>query len=155
MYEDWLSKAKASKSTGQSERTIERMVARGEIRQAYRRVPGRRPLAVLNPEDVERLKAQTVQPVMSEYGATPVVTTEDRQIAPVGITPRQGLAELLTAILERQRPAYFPRYLDIPTAAEYVGLPERYLRRMVGEGKLPALKTGRGWRVRRDHLDAM
>jgi hypothetical protein len=58
-YGDWLTKSEAAAATGHSERTIERFVLRGILRQSYRRVPNRRPLAVINPSDIQRLAAKT------------------------------------------------------------------------------------------------
>jgi hypothetical protein len=57
-YDQWPSKEEASQQIGISVRTLERLVRRREIKQAYRRVPNRRPLAVLNPVDLAKVAAQ-------------------------------------------------------------------------------------------------
>jgi excisionase family DNA binding protein len=47
-------------------------------------------------------------------------------------------------------------FLRIPEAAEYIGLPEGYLRRLIREKKLAAITEGvRGWRIRRQDLDKL
>jgi hypothetical protein len=47
--------------TGLSQRTIYRMVAEGRLRQGQRRVPGRRPMAVFDPEAVAEISASTIR----------------------------------------------------------------------------------------------
>jgi hypothetical protein len=58
-YTGWPTKAEAAELLGMSEKTIERLATRGEIQQAYRRIPNRRPTPVFNPADIETLKGQT------------------------------------------------------------------------------------------------
>jgi excisionase family DNA binding protein len=40
-------------------------------------------------------------------------------------------------------------------AAQFSGLPQSYLRRLVTSGQLKALKTGSGWRIPRVALEAL
>ena len=57
----WITKPEAAELLQCSEKSIERYASQGKLRQAWRRVPGRRPLAVYCPEDIETLRGQTVQ----------------------------------------------------------------------------------------------
>jgi excisionase family DNA binding protein len=43
-------------------------------------------------------------------------------------------------------------WLSTAHAAELTGYDDSHLRRQAGEGKLPALKRGKTWYVRRDAL---
>ena len=46
-------------------------------------------------------------------------------------------------------------FLTLAEAAEYSGLPHAHLRRLMAEGKLEALRTGSGWRIRRTDLERL
>lgn len=47
-----------------------------------------------------------------------------------------------------------PELLSVPVAAEYLSVSERFVRRMVSEGRVPVVKLGKHVRVRRADLDA-
>lgn len=157
-YADWLTKAEAAQLLGISERTLERLVARGEVQQAARRIPGRKPLVVLHPGDVEKIRQETAQPAF-------VVPEQETALTPASanratLPPGPGLVEMLVLSLQRQEQAAqrqeqaIRRYLTLPEAADYVGLPQSYLRRLIADGQLEAIKAG-GWRVRRIDLDKL
>jgi excisionase family DNA binding protein len=140
----WIPKADATKALGIGERTLERIIACGEIRTAHRRVPGRKPLTVLHPDDVAKLKKETLAP----KSVVPMVVKPQsralvpRQIAPSLLTP--GDAIPLTVKL----------FLTVPEAAYLSGLPAAYLYRLIASGELPARKTG-GWRIKRADLEKL
>jgi excisionase family DNA binding protein len=134
-YENWLTKAEAAQALQCAEKTIEREASRGKIQQAWRRIPGRRPIAVFNPDDIERLKAQTVQ-------AFPAPMAADTSKALTNISratsPEQFFAGLARAMVA---PRVSPKlYLTLAEAAEYTGLGVGYLRRQIAEGKLEPVK---------------
>jgi excisionase family DNA binding protein len=70
----WLPKMEVAETLGISERTLERLIQQKRIRRAYRRVPGRKPVAVLHPEDVKALQRETVT-------AAPASSVEDAESA--------------------------------------------------------------------------
>lgn len=45
-------------------------------------------------------------------------------------------------------------WLDVPGAAEYLGVTERWIRTKVAERRLPHAKVGKFVRFKRDDLDA-
>lgn len=47
-----------------------------------------------------------------------------------------------------------PDLLTVPDAAEYLTVSERFIRRMVSEGRVPVVKLGKHVRIRRRDLDA-
>jgi excisionase family DNA binding protein len=144
-YSSWIPKGEAAEQLGLSERTLERLIQKRKLKLAYRRIPGRRPIAVLRPEDVEQLRAETIAPLSdAEVQALPAAG-ESRALS----LPLRRLDNLLAA-----QPRPVRRFLTIPEAADYVGLPQGYLLRMVRSGKLPGLKAG-GWRVRKEDLDKL
>jgi excisionase family DNA binding protein len=147
---DWPSKAEVAERLGMHTKTIDRAINRGEIQQAYRRVAGRRPMPVLNPEDVAKLEAATVQPqpyIMSGEQTGTMALAAPRVSA--GSLP--ALVELLQAA--SARPAPLPLFLTVDQAAEYTGLPGATVKAFLRDETLPAIKTGRGWRIRRSDLD--
>ena len=153
-WKGWQTKAEAVALLGISERTIERMVQAGRIHQVYKHVPGRRPIAVLNPKDIGKVKAETIKPV-----PVPVVHEDtdgaSRDLVP--LSPQNAASHLLTALASvtpQRVPVTSKVYLPLKEASEYSGLPAAYLRRLIGEGTLPALKTG-GYRIRRADLEKL
>src|SRR5258707_15664204 len=52
----WLTKAEAAAITGLSMRALERLIEDGTISREYRKQPGKRSIAVLNPGAVEKLR---------------------------------------------------------------------------------------------------
>ena len=150
-WKGWKTKAEAVAFLGISERTIERMVQAGRIHQAYKHVPGRRPIAVLNPKDLGKVKAETIKPV-----PTPVMheDADGASGALVPLPPQNIAASLLSALTSGVASRVLvpnKLFLTLKEASEYAGLPAAYLRRVIGEGTLPALKTG-GYRIRRADL---
>jgi len=159
----WLSKPAAAARLAISERTLERMVAAGKGPQSRQRTRrGKRPETVYNPQDVETLAdAAGVQPfVMAPEPSAPqnaaVARTAD------GIPP--ALAGVLS-VIERlaqmaQRPSIEPAsglsslWLTLDQAAAYTGLSRAFLKRLVDDGKLPAIRD-RATKVKREHLDLL
>ena len=133
---------------GISERSLERLIQKNRIRRAYRRVPGRKPLAVLNPEDVASLKADTISPTPTDTLTEPRTDVAIRSTTPQ--TALNFLASLL-ATVPQQPQALF---LTIKEASQYTGLSQAYLRRLIDDGTLKVIKD-RGYRIRRRDLDSL
>ena len=151
-WKGWKTKAEAVALLGISERTIERMVQAGRIQQAYKRVPSRRPIAVLNPKDIDKVKAETIKPVSVPV---PLEDTDGVSRALTPLSSQNNVSHLLTALASvtpQRVPLTSKIFLPLKEASEYSGLPMAYLRRLIGEGALPALKTG-GYRIRRTDLE--
>jgi hypothetical protein len=133
---DWLTKQEAAKLVGTS-----------EIAQRYLRVTGRRPIAILDPGDVETIRQETIAqipPPAVEMGSTALTTLPGRGAL--------SLTTLMTAVNAAQvSPALF---LTLREASAVSGLTVAYLGRLVKKGELPALKD-RGWKVRRADLEKL
>jgi excisionase family DNA binding protein len=143
MFEDWPTKVEVSRETGLSQRTIERKIQAGDIRQEFKHIPGRKPISILHPEDVAKLKEHTLVPI-------PLVG------APRPSTPQPDMSSfisLLSAVPARTRNSE-KLYLRLDEAAEYSGLSKTYLRRQIASGVIHAFKDG-GWRIKRADLESM
>jgi excisionase family DNA binding protein len=144
----WVPKSDVVRETGISERSLERRVQARKIRQGYRTLPGRRPLPVLHPEDVEQLRAEMVHRVTEEgeknLPALPVRSNSN------GVDALSALLSAMTQQLPKERPLF----LTLREASEYSGLPQECLKRLIAEEKLPAMKSS-GYRIRRRDLDAL
>src|SRR5262245_41186600 len=103
-FAGWQPKMEVAESLGISERTLERLIQQKRIRRAYRRVPGRKPLAVLNPEDVAVLKSETLT-ATPENGTGEIGTKEAETALAPRTNPRTAI-EFLSALLATipQRP---------------------------------------------------
>jgi excisionase family DNA binding protein len=148
--DSWIAKSDVAKRTGLTERTIERKVKRGELRMATRDIPGRKPLPVFHPQDVERLTQKTLKPVPLANGDIP----KSRQVVSVSVRPKltDRLPELV-AVAESTALTYRV-YLTEKEAALFLGLSPTYVRRARKEGTLEGFKIPgvRGWRFHRDTL---
>ena len=60
-FEDWKTQAEAAEILQVSPRTIARLAAQQKLQRGLRRVPGRKPLPVFHPGDIEAIRAETVQ----------------------------------------------------------------------------------------------
>ncbi len=131
-----------------SEKTVERLARKGEIRRETRKRPGLRPLPVYSPEDLDRVKdAQVPQvavlPPQAEAGGVPA------------LAPRVDLPSFLQSLLSgADVPLRDKLFLTVKEAVRFSGLPESTIRRLLRGGKLPGVKAG-GWRIRRVDLEEL
>jgi hypothetical protein len=128
----WIAKAEVVEKTKLTERTLERMVKRGELRRDYRNIPGRKPLPVFHPEDVERLTTKTLTPIPMKRNGIP----RSRQLVP---TSRQ-LPIPTSASVAVSLSLNDKFYLTLEEAAFLFGLPLSYLRKKIQGKEIPAVK---------------
>jgi excisionase family DNA binding protein len=132
--EGWIAKGEVIARTGLDERTIERKVNRGELRRQYRPIPGRKPLPVFDPQQVEALCTRTLTPIPLKTAGV------------VKRTPAEVPAPLFV-------PVHRKLFLSIKEAVALTGLPESYLRRNLREQKIPGAVVGGRWMVKRNALE--
>ena len=131
-----------------SEKTIERLARKGEIRRETRKRPGVRPSPVYSPEGLGRVKkAQVpqvvVMPPRAEAGGVPA------------LAPRVELPSFLQSLVNgADVPLRDKLFLNVKEAVRFSGLPESTIRRLLRTGKLPGVKAG-GWRIRRADLEEL
>jgi excisionase family DNA binding protein len=142
MFEEWVSKVEARERTGLSERTLERKIQDKEIRREYRPFPGRKPLAVLHPDDVAKLEGKTLKPLTMQSLATTLPA----------VNPPQPDMTALSALFQPRLKINEKLYLTIDEAAEYAGLPRSYIYKQIKQGVIHAVKMA-GWRIKRKDLE--
>lgn len=87
-----------------------------------------------------------------------VQVTITRDLTPALV---QGLEAALVEFLRSKSgaklvvPAEKRVFLTLPEAAEFTGLPASFLRRLISEGTLRALRTGGGWRIPRAGCESL
>jgi AraC-like DNA-binding protein len=143
-YSGWRTKQEIMKELGLSERTLERMLQRNEINRAHRRVPGRKPITVISPHDIERLRAEVVKP-------EPAPAQEARALA---VRHRPGLERLALLRNSAQVPA-LPLFLSLKETAEFSGLSQELLKRLIKQKKLKKVWLDRGYRLSRKELETL
>jgi excisionase family DNA binding protein len=149
-FADWLPKMEVAEELGISERTLERLIQQKRIRRAYRRMPGRKPLAVLHPDDVAALKAETVPP----SSAPPLEPRRtDVALRPTTQAALHFLADLLAAIPQRPQTLF----LTLKEASQYSGLPLTDIERLIesGELKVRKVRKGRAQMIKRTDLEGL
>jgi excisionase family DNA binding protein len=143
-YSGWLTKQEIMKELGLSERTLERMLQRDEIKRAHRRVPGRKPITVISPDDIERLRAEVVKP-------EPIPAPEERALA---VRQRSGM-ELLALLRNTAQVPALPLFLSVKEASEFSGLSQALIRRLITQKKLKKVWLDRGYRISRKELETL
>ena len=151
---DWKTQDEAAAILKCSKKTIGRMVEQKKVQRVLRRVPGRKPMPVFNPADIEAIRRETVQiepfPVAKQV--------EDLALAPQSRQHEAGL--LARLLLDRASPAFAatsPRhklFLTLIEAADYSGMPRAWLLQKIKAGELSAIKA-RGWRIRRADIEQL
>ena len=148
ILDDWFTKSQAAALLQVSEKTVERLARKGEIRRETRKRPGVRPSPVYSPEDLERVKAAqvpqvVVMPRQAEAGGVPA------------LIPRVDLPSFLQSLVSgADVPLRDKLFLTVKEAVRFSGLPESTIRRLLRSGKLPGIKAG-GWRIRRADLEEL
>src|SRR5262249_36577709 len=131
-------KQDAAEQLGYSYRTLERKIIKLKLRTAQRDVPGRHPIVVIHPADFERLKSQVIPATPAPVGGENGNELEPRPALPPAL--REFAASLLGTL------PYPPRklFLTLREAADYSGLPQTELERLIETGELKAREIRRG-----------
>jgi excisionase family DNA binding protein len=140
----WPDKYAAAATLGLSPRSVERLIQQKKIRVKHRPILGRKPLTVLNPEDVERIKAEVLPPVPAPAKAG------------TALVPHRPVkaADMLAALTPPRVPLDKKLYLTVREASEYAGLPQSYIRRLITGKKLKAIVAA-GYRIKRADLERL
>ena len=121
-FDEWIPKAQFAQELNISEKTVERLVAQGHIRSSYRRVPGRRSMVILHPDDCAKMRDESLRP---------------QPIPANSPTPKRQKKTLIPQPLQAKV------FLDLQEASAYSGLPEGLLKDLIRRGQLWAIKRGR------------
>lgn len=170
-FSKWPTEAKTAQLLGVSVRTVRRMAAEGKLGRSKRKViAGRRPLAVYNPDDIIRSKAEqqmggSLQMKPAAQSGSSLALVETVVGATVKETVREFAQELLATMMGEmdkrllaatQTSQELPKlYLTIGEGSKVTGLSKAYLRRKIQSGELPSVKDGRSTKLRRTDLELM
>ena len=150
-----------------TDRRIRHWIEDGTIRASTRPVEGRRPLAIVNPLDVEKLRiernpAEIVHqevaprvPDVPEASGSVARLVQLLDAAPAGTVGK--IIDLMFARAPMSMPPQQPpkSFLGLTAAAEYSGLPAALVKRMILDNELPARRWKREFWIRRADLDAL
>ena len=145
-FSTWIAKVEAAKKLGVGIRTLERRIQEQGLRVAHRRIPNRKPLAVLHPDDFAALQAEMLPP-------TPTVSGNGSQELTVRNVSRSTL-EVVALLRAAQVAPTLPLFLDMKAASAYSGLPQSYIRELIESKELKAVNRG-GWRISRLSLEKL
>jgi excisionase family DNA binding protein len=172
-YATWLTKQQAADAIGVTTKTVEQLAKDRKLEQAFwRRPTGGPQLAVYNPDDVSRIaleRRQTpapfvlpaVQPMTGNGNGRRYTNAASQALAVPAAADsaddlvRQFLHGLLRAATTPQASQNSEKlFLTVDEAATVSGLSRGYIRRLIREQKLPAVRC-RGWRIRRRDLEEL
>lgn len=152
----------AAKELGISIRSLQRAVSREALHVTYKRGTSGKQEAVYNSEEVARYKAE-LEEEGTKPPATPATNGDNKALSRVSENPNlKGLLEIIRTVTEQQTQAP-PRvpldskfYLTIEEAGALSGISEGALLEAIHRQDLKAVlnKLGRGYRVKRTHLEA-
>jgi len=146
----WKTKAEAAEILQCSEKSIERLASQKKVEKRQRRIPGRRPLPVFNPEDIERIRQETMSPE-----AFPIPEQQSQALVKRSVGNWGQVFARLVANVDAGKISPTEKiYLNLDEAVEYSGLPRAWLLRKIKGGELPAMKAA-GWKIRRTELEAL
>lgn len=148
----WPSKFDLVKALGLSERTLERKIAAGELRRAFRNVPGRKPISIIHPDDAAKLKTETLEAIPAEKSE---VTRKPSQgdMTPLIMALTDAFVAALSKLPQFQAPA-LPKapptklWLSLKEAVEYSGLPWPYIKE-----HCHCFQRKKHWFVQRESLE--
>jgi hypothetical protein len=130
----WLSKEEAARQLGTTVRTVERYVAERKLGCRPLRMPGRKPLPTIDPEDVARMASE-----MNKGAVLPPQLLESKAGAQIDVLRMiPDLVNRIAESIELSRPPRVRQFMTIEEAAQYTSLPLGLLRRFVRQGRLPA-----------------
>jgi excisionase family DNA binding protein len=163
-YSHWLTKQQAADAIGCSTKTIEKLAGEKKIQQAYWKRPETgATVSMYHPDDVSRIRLARnpdAEPfVIPDEGAPAAETTA--VTAPASQFTPDRLLSVLSAFADTSQNSKNGvrtaerLFLTLAEAADYSGLPQVHIRRLLKEGKIEALKTGSGWRIRRAALEKL
>ena len=157
-----MTKREVCDALGKSMRTVSEYMAKGKLPVQYvSGTNGRQ--AFFKSEDVQRLKGEFETPLVKVVPAgkesiSPAVSNDAGGGAlafvrnpPPGASDASVVAAFKAAMYER--PAEPKPFMDIEAASLYSGLPERLLRRLIRQSRLPAERLGWSLYVKRSDLD--
>ncbi len=153
----------AAKELGISIRSLQRAVSREALHVTYKRGASGKQEAVYNPEELARYKAE-LEEEGTKPPATPPTNGDNKALSRMSENPNlKGLIEIIRTVNEQQSHAAPPRvpldtkfYLTIEEAGALSGISEGALLEAIHRQDLKAVlnKLGRGYRVKRTHLEA-
>ena len=174
-YADWLTKEEAAAALQVSTKTVEKFAADRKLHSARTKNPETGATRVVyHPRDVEKLRKKRLpdaEPFVlpkdgagdppARRAAGPAVLPMPQSGKPPQVilnTLAEGMAYAAAQIVERQAatvPLHLRLYLTRAEAAQYSGLPQSEINQRIKTRELPAIRTGRGWRIRRRDLEEL
>jgi predicted DNA-binding transcriptional regulator AlpA len=156
---DWPTEEQAAAVLGVARKTIMRYIADGKIQKRTRPRPGRKPMNVCNPADVELLMPPAhVMPPQANGHVNGQIATPP----PIVRFTFENVFERFVTLMENRliaAPAPEERqlWLTLPEAAKFTGLTETYLRKIIKDGPLISCRGGKNGAVviSRSSLEAL
>lgn len=154
----WVPLSEAVQKLGRSAKTIERLVANGELASRLIPMEGRKPQRVFSADSIKALRERINKraeraPLLTPQPRLPVVHRSELALPENAI---DELNDVVTRWLNRPTPPISisqKLWLTLDEAAELSGLPRSAVADFAAEGRITAMKRG-AWFVNRASLEA-
>ncbi|HEX4138341.1 MAG TPA: hypothetical protein VHY84_27270 [Bryobacteraceae bacterium] len=160
---NWPTLTEAAVVLGTNERTIRRWIEAKRLQAGTRPVVGRKPLTIIEPEGVERMRFERMPPVLlrdeGRAASNDAAHPDSMALAPHVPENAGHLQHFLAGVLQGY-PVQRPKpWLNLDEAAEFSGLPRGWLlarARLGAQGAVIAINVGTEkqprWRFNREAL---
>lgn len=161
----WPTQGEVMETLGISDRTLNRLVEQNKIQRDYKAVPGRRPVPVFHPGDVEKYQAEVeasrtfVMPhppaaagSLTLAQARAAAIAAPQSAAEVLMDAMPVIAEAFATVAGNGQAKPLATYVKIDEAEIISGLPRGYLLELAQEKKIKAIKRG-SWYFQRKALE--
>jgi excisionase family DNA binding protein len=157
-----MNREEAAEALGISVRSLQRTVKAGKLTVKYRRGSSGKQEAIFDPEEIEQYKAsmeaETVHPATASGENQALATMRDMDVARSVALARNSFAAMFEAMRPaNERPSVAIEaklVLTLPEASALTNFSRGHLLEAIKNKKLKAKIIGRGWRIKRDNLDA-
>lgn len=174
-YSDWLTKKQAADALEVSTKTVEKFASDKLLEFVMTKNPETGATIVkYHPRDVRKLRKERMPDaapfVLPPDGTVKILKADDSPAALMELpaapgigaalvkTLAEGMTRATAQMFERQAnavPLHRRLYLTRAEAAQYSGLPLSEIMLRIKSQELPAIRTGRGWRIRRRDLERL
>lgn len=158
-----MNKAEAAKYLGCSESNLQRLMTDNKI--GFNRVQGKYgPQVEFDQVELDRYKSEReqvlVSPAIENYTPSTALTAPSNKGSNIAINTNEFtrvIGKLVDVLSQQNKQVSLPisekLLLNIEEVTAFTGLSSTVIRKEIKEGRLKAIKIGKGWRMKKEDLE--